>query len=309
MSPWKTLLKQNKLLISDGAWGTELTRRGLPPGEPPEGWNLDRPDDVRAVAQDYVAAGSDIILTNSFGASRPKLARGRLADRLAEINRAAVHLSKEAADGRVLVFASVGPTGELMAPLGPFSERDVTAAFAEQVIALAHAQPDAVLIETLTDLNEARAALRAVKDNSPLEVVISMTFDRGARGYATVMGVTPERAAHELADAGADAVGANCGGGIEQITDIIAAMRAVTRLPLWAKPNAGLPQLRHGKTVFPHTPEDMVRRLPQLVRAGANIIGGCCGSTPEHLRQIVRARPGLVASILAGFDPAAELIL
>lgn len=287
VSGWRERLSARRLLIADGAWGTELARRGLPAGTAPERWNLDRPEEVRAVAAAYVEAGSDIILTNTFGGSPLKLTKVGLGEKVAEVNRRGVELSKEAAQDRSLVFASVGPTGEFMAPLGTIEERDMIACFAEQVSAMVEAGADGILIETMSDLAEARAALQAVRDSSDLPGFVTMVFDKGAKGYATMMGVTPARAAEELEAAGADVVGANCGTGIENIIEVARLMRAATALPLWCKPNAGLPQLVDGKTVFRETPEQMAAHLKDLVEAGANIIGGCCGTRAEHIRAFV----------------------
>ena len=289
MLGWKERLAEKKLLIADGAWGTELAKRGLPAGEAPERWNLENPDEVRAVAASYVEAGADIVITNTFGGSLPKLEKAGLGDKLAEVNRRGVELSKDAAAARALVFASIGPCGEMPAPLGTASEEDMTAWFAQQVQAMVQAAPDGILIETMTDLAEVKAALRAVKENCALPVVTSMTFDRGAKGFATMMGVKPDQAAEELTRAGADIVGANCGSGIEDIIEVAKLMRPVTDLPLWFKPNAGLPELVDGKTVFKQTPDEMVKHFPALVHAGADIIGGCCGTTPEHIRRLVAA--------------------
>jgi 5-methyltetrahydrofolate--homocysteine methyltransferase len=283
MSKWRDRLNSRKLLVVDGAWGTQLTHRGLPVGQAPEVWNLQRTDDVRAIAAAYADAGADIVLTNTFGGNRFKLEKSGLTGKLEDVNRAGVELSKEGAGDRALVFASIGPTGEFIAPLGTVTEEQMVAAFAEQAKALVAAGADGIVIETMAALNEIEAAMRAVKDISDLPVVASMTFDKGAAGYATIMGVTPEQAAVELTAAGADIVGANCGSGIQDMVDSIAAMHAATDRPLWAKPNAGLPELVEGRTVFREAPEDMVSRLANLVEAGAHHVGGCCGTTPEHI--------------------------
>ncbi|MBN1346329.1 MAG: homocysteine S-methyltransferase family protein [Phycisphaerae bacterium] len=277
-------LSAKNVLIADGGWGTQFANLGLPPGEAPEKWNLDRPDDVRSVAESYVTAGADVILTNTFGGSRYKLEKVGLADRLAEVNRAGAELSKQAAGEAALVFASVGPTGEFMEPVGTITETDMVACFAEQIRALIDGGADGIVVETMMDLGEARAALKAAKDTAACPVVVSMTYEKGAKGYATMMGVTPEQAAAELEAAGADVIGANCGAGMDRMIEMIQLLRHATGRPIWAKPNAGLPQLIEGKTVFKETPEQMAQLLPALVQAGAAIIGGCCGTTPDHIR-------------------------
>ena len=287
MDTWRQRLESKSVLVSDGAWGTELARRGLS-GDAPELWNAARPDDVFAIAASYVEAGSDIILTNTFGGSPFKLAKAGLGERVAELNRLGAEISRRAAGERVFVFASIGSTGEFMAPLGTVSDTEMTAAFAKQVTAIAQGGADGFVIESMYDLNEAKAALRAVRDNTDLPAVCSMTFDKGAAGYATMMGVRPEQAAEELTTAGADAVGANCGTGIVDAIEIAKAMRPATALPLWFKPNAGMPEIIDGKTVYKETPESMAERVAALVAAGAAIVGGCCGSTPDHVRALVR---------------------
>jgi 5-methyltetrahydrofolate--homocysteine methyltransferase len=289
MSKLTELLAKKQTLISDGAWGTQLALRGLAAGVAPESWNLEKPDEVGAVAAGYVAAGADIILTNSFGGTRFKLEKSGLAGQLEELNRRAAELSREAAADAALVLASLGPTGEFMAPLGLITEAEMVQAFAEQARALAHGGADALVIETMTDLGEARAALKGAKAATGLEVVVCMTFEQGPAGYATMMGVKPEQAAEELTAAGADVVGANCGAGIENMIEIVRLMKPVTSLPIWAKANAGLPELINGQTVFKQSPADFAAAGPQLVSAGASIVGGCCGTTPEHIRALKEA--------------------
>ncbi|HUU68829.1 MAG TPA: homocysteine S-methyltransferase family protein [Planctomycetota bacterium] len=284
------LLTDRKVLISDGAWGTQLSQRGLQPGECPEQWNFDRQDDVKAVAASYVQAGSDIILSNTFGGNPFKLAKAGLEKKTREVNRLGASISKDAAGDRALVFASVGPTGEFMEPLGEITEQQMIDCFAEQVRGLVEGGADGIAIETFTDLGEAKAALRAVRECSKLPVVISMTFSRGPAGFATMMGVRPDQAARELEAAGADLVGSNCGTGIKDMTEVAALMRPATNRPLWIKPNAGLPELVNGQTVFRETPAEMAAQFPALVKAGARVVGGCCGTTPEHIRQLARQR-------------------
>ena len=299
METWKARLYEKKILIADGAWGTELFRRGLQSGDAPEKWNLDNQDAVEAVASAYVAAGADIILTNTFGGSSFKLSKVGLGEKAAEVNRLGVKLSMKAAKGKALVFASIGPTGEFMEPIGTVTSGQMTECFALQVASFVEAGVDGIVIETMTDLNEAKTALRAVKEHSSLPVVISMTFDKVASGFATMMGVKPDQAAQELERAGADIVGANCGAGIQDMIEVIKLMHEATKLPLWAKPNAGLPELVDGKTVFRQTPEEMVKYLPALVEAGAVIVGGCCGTTSNHIKLLAQEAPNIVNAAYA----------
>lgn len=280
------LMKGKKYLLSDGAWGTQIAKHGVDSGICPELLNIEEPEMIKSIGESYVAAGSDIILTNTFGGSPQKLAKYGLEDRLEELNEAGVRLSVEASNGRALVLGSIGPTGEFLAPLGIITETEMIESFARQVKSFISGGADSVLIETMTDLGEMKSALVAVKDNSDFEAVCSLTFDKGVKGYATMMGVTPDRAAVELEEAGADVVGSNCGSGIENIIEVARIMKPSTGLPLWFKPNAGLPELVDGKTVYRETPEEMASRIPELADAGAKIIGGCCGTTPDHIRKI-----------------------
>ena len=286
-------LSEGRILIADGAWGTQLDVRGLPRGAAPETWVLDNPQAVLDVGRSYAAVGPDILMTNTLGGTRIKLARIGLADRVEEVNRHAVELSQQAADGRMPVWASVGSTGEFLAPLGTVTEDEMTEVFAEQVAALLAGGAEGFVIESMIDLGEAQAALRAAKQHSDLPAVVSMTFEKGARGYATIMGVRPEQAAEELQAAGADIVGSNCGHGVREMVEVIALMGPATDLPLWAKPNAGMPKLIDGRTVFDETPEEFVGHFDALVAAGARVVGGCCGTTPEHIRALVHARDAL----------------
>jgi 5-methyltetrahydrofolate--homocysteine methyltransferase len=286
---WQDLLRKKAALLSDGAWGTELAARGLPPGHVPELWNAECPGAVEAVARAYVEAGSDIILTNTFGGTPWKLEKVGLAARTAELNRLGVEISRRAAAGRALVFASIGPTGEFVAPLGTRTDEEFVACFAEQIAACVAGGADGLCIESFSALDEATAALRAARQVCSLPVVVSLTFTKGPRGYATMMGVRPDQAAAALDAAGADLIGANCGAGIEQAVEIARLLRPATRRPLWIKPNAGLPELVDGQTVFRQSPADMAARVRDLLEAGASVLGGCCGSTPAHLRALAAA--------------------
>ena len=286
---------QGEILVSDGAMGTFLYARGLGAGECPESWCVSHPEVVRGIAEAYVAAGSDIVETNSFGGSECKLERYGFGDRVREFNRAAAALAKEAIAGRGYVAASVGPTGHIVEEEGG----DVTAAqlyeaFAAQVAALAEGGADAICVESMSSLLEALAAVKAARENTALPVICTFTFEPGVKGFRTMMGLRPDRAAREIAAAGAHVVGANCGNGIAPMIDIARQMRAAAPdVPILIQANAGAPVVVGGRTVFQELPAYMASRVRELVAAGANIVGGCCGTTPEHIAamaQAVRAR-------------------
>ena len=277
-------------LVTDGAWGTQLQERGLPVGECPDSWNLSHPDRVEEVARAYVEAGSQIILTNTFGANRFILARHGLADRVVEINRAGVGISRRAAAGRARVFASLGPSG-VMLMMGEVAEDQLQEAFARQAQAMADAGADGIVVETMSDPAEARLAVAAAAQTG-LPVVACMTFDSGVNKDRTMMGTTPEQAAEPLLAAGADCVGSNCGQGIAGFVEICRRLRAVSNRPVWIKANAGLPEIRDGKTVYAQTPEQFAEYVPQLIEAGACFLGGCCGTTPDFIRAVRSKLPG-----------------
>lgn len=274
-------------VVTDGAWGTQLQQRGLPVGECPDAWNLSHPNRVEEVAKAYVDAGSRIILTNTFGANRFILARHNLSDRVPEINRAGVEISRRAAGGKARVFASMGPSG-VMLMMGEVSEEQLQAAFAEQARAMADAGADGIVVETMSDPAEACLAVKAAAGTG-LPVVACMTFDSGAKLDRTMMGTTPEQAAEQLLAAGADCVGSNCGQGIAGFVAICRRLRAASGRPVWIKANAGLPEIRDGETVYTQTPEQFAQYVPQLVEAGAAFIGGCCGTSPEFIRAVCNA--------------------
>lgn len=282
---WHELVS-NGPVLTDGAWGTELQRRGLGVGECPDVWNLSHPEDVADVARCYREAGSRVILTNTFRANPISLAAYGLADRAAEISRSGVEISKRAAAG-ALVFASMGPSGKLLAA-GEVTGEELAAAFRIQAEALAAGGADALLIETFSELEEAQLALSAA-NTTGLPVIVSFAFDTGKSKDRTMTGVTPERAAKAMTEAGAQAVGANCGVGIEQGVALCRRMRAATRLPLWMKPNAGLPEIIGGAVEYRVTAEQFASFVPLLRDAGASFIGGCCGTTPEFVRAAAAA--------------------
>lgn len=274
-------------IVLDGGLGTQLQARGLKPGECPDAWNLERPAEVEAVNRAYVEAGSEIILTNTFRSNRLSLAPLGLADRLEEINRAAVEIARRASEGRARVFASIGPSGKLLI-MGDVNPEELTSAFAEQAGILAAAGVDGFVIETMADIEEARVAVEAAKPFGK-PIVTSFVFDSGRNKDCTMMGVAPERAAQEMTEAGADVIGANCALGIEAYIPICRRLRVSTDRPIWIKANAGLPEMVDGKCEYKTTPEAFASSLPALLQAGASFVGGCCGTTPQFVRAIHEA--------------------
>ena len=247
------------------------------------------------MAREYFEAGSDMVLTVSFGGSRFMLDKYGHGGRVRELNRLAAEHARSQAPENGLVGGSVGPTGEFLAPLGPVSESEMLDAFAEQITALEEGGADAVVIETMMAVEEASLAIRAARENTDLAVIATMTFDKGPRGFFTMMGVTPEQAVHDLAAAGADVVGANCGNGIETMLEIARRMRSATDMPLLIHSNAGIPAIRQGQIVYPETPEFMAPGFEEMADIGINIFGGCCGTTPGHIHaasQALRGRRG-----------------
>ncbi|MCE2405532.1 MAG: homocysteine S-methyltransferase family protein [Dehalococcoidia bacterium] len=279
-------LARGDVLISDGATGTYLQARGLEPGGCPEELNAGRPGLVRGMAADYFEAGSDMVLTNSFGGNRFMLEKYGYGDRVAEFNRLAAEHARSAAPPGGYVVGSVGPSGEFLEPLGEVTQGEMLEAFVEQVTALEAGGADAVVVETMTALEEAALAVRAVKENTNLTAIATMVFDKGPRGFFTMMGVTPARAAVELRAAGADVVGSNCGNGIEGMLAVAGEMRRATDGYMLIHSNAGLPELRNGEVVYPEGPDWMAERFQALVEAGVSIVGGCCGTTPDHIRAL-----------------------
>ncbi len=284
------LLLKEAPVVTDGSWGTQLQKRGLSRGECPDMWNLSNPDRVREVAALYVNAGSRIILTNTFGANRFVLGKFQVAEKVVGINEAGVKISKDAAAGRALVFASIGPSGKMLVS-GDVTESSLAEAFEEQASALASAGADGIVVETMMDINEAVIAVRAAKATG-LPVIASMVYDSGKAKDRTMMGNTPEHCAEALAAAGADAIGANCGQGIEGFIPICKKLNAATALPLWMKPNAGLPEMVNGEVVYRTGAKEFARHVPALLENGACFLGGCCGTGAEFITEIRRAIEG-----------------
>lgn len=277
-------------LCTDGAWGTEMAKRGGDPGHICDFWNLERPDTVFAVAKDYVDAGAQIILTNTFNSSPIALQRHQLASKADELNRVGAELSKRAAEGKAYVFASMGPCGK-MVMMGDIEPGVVEDAAARQAGVLEAGGADAIVIETQSDIAEAEAILKGALKGCSLPVGVSFTYDSGEHNDKTMMGVSIEQAYAMARTIGASFVGANCGAGIETFPNIARKYAACgTDLPIWVKGNAGLPETDGlGNMVFRAGPEVYAQTVPELLAAGARFIGGCCGSTPEHVRAIAQA--------------------
>jgi 5-methyltetrahydrofolate--homocysteine methyltransferase len=282
-------IKKGKVLVSDGAWGTFLQQKGLKLGECPEEWNITHPDEVFDIAKSYIDAGADMIETNSFGGTIFKVEKYGLGDKVFELNKAAAAISRKAA-GDKFVIGSVGPTGKILI-MGDVTEEELYDAFKEQVKGLEAGGVDAIMIETMTDLDEARLAIRAAKENTNCEVFCTMTFDKTVQGeFRTMMGVSPTEMVNTLIDAGAELIGANCGNGIADMIGIVEEIRkANSEIPVLVHANAGMPHYHDGQTVFPETPDEMANLVPKIIAVGANVIGGCCGTTPGHIYRVREA--------------------
>ena len=275
------------LLTGDGGMGSLLMEAGLGAGACPELYNVDRPDVVEQICRDYCEAGAQLLQTNSFGASPAKLSGYGLAERCEELNRAAAAIARRAAGADVLVIGSIGPTGQLLEPFGPLSAVEALEGFRRQARALAEGGVDLLCVETMTDLEEAKLAVTAACETG-LEVIATMTFDATPDGPHTIMGNPAAQCATVLVEAGAAAVGTNCGTGPETMIGFVRALRSAVDAPLLVQPNAGLPELRAGEVCYPESPGSMAGFVERLVEAGATIVGGCCGTTPRHIRAIRR---------------------
>jgi 5-methyltetrahydrofolate--homocysteine methyltransferase len=282
-------LESKRLVVGDGAMGTQLMAGGLAPGECGELWNVTNPAVVEGALREYVEAGADFVLTNTFGANGVGLGRHGLANRIAEVNEAAVAVARRAAGGERLVVGGLGPTGELLAPFGTLTAEGATAAFAPQVAALAEAGVDAIICETFESSAELRAALTAAREGCDSPLIACMKFTPEASGrYRTIMGEGPEALVKTAHECRCSAVGTNCGQGIQTMARLVGQLRELTDLPIMVEPNAGLPKLIGGRTVYPESPDVFSRYLPNIYEAGARIIGGCCGTTADHIRAIRR---------------------
>jgi len=271
-------------VVTDGAWGTQLQRAGLEPGDFPDAWNLDFPGKVRSVAKSYIDAGSQVILTNTFGGNRIRLAEASLENRIQEINRQGALLSKSVVNAQAKVFGSIGPSGKMLC-VGEVSAEELSETFLKQAMALAEGGADGLVIETMSDPEEARLATLAAKQTG-LPVVACMVYDSGTGMDRTMMGATVEQATGVLLEAGADAIGANCGQGIEGFLPLCEKIKSACQLPIWIKANAGLPEWIQGEAVYRTTPEEFTAWVDPILNAGADFIGGCCGTSPEFIQHI-----------------------
>ena len=282
--PLREYLQSGQILIADGATGTMLMAAGLPAGAAPELWNVERPEQIIALHRAYLESGSQIILTNTFGGSRIKLEKFGLGDRVHDLNLAAVSLAVQASQGSAFVAGDIGPSGELMQPMGSLTYEVALQVFAEQAAALVKGGVDLIWVETMTDLSEAKAAVSGARQVTDLPIFCSLSFGRKAR---TMMGVSAKQASQELWPLGLDAIGANCGEGLEMIPEVLRQMHEVLpEAPLIVKPNAGLPNLVAGQTTYDLGPNDFAAKMKEFIPLGAQVIGSCCGSSPAYIAAL-----------------------
>lgn len=289
-------LGRGEILVCDGSMGATLSARGCPPGRCPEAWSLEHPDVLAEIHQGFIDAGADVILTNTLGGSRPSLARFGLGDETVSLNRRlaeALAALVGAAPRPLILAGNVGPTGELLEPLGTMGEAEMVAGFADQIRGLVAGGAEVVFVETMSDLGEALCAVRAAREVCELPVLATMAFNPTPRGYRTMMGIDPARAAEALLGAGVAVVGANCGSVVAaDMPGLVRQMRAAGARHVAVEPNAGLPQVVGGRTVFPQSPEEMAAAVPEILEARAALVGGCCGTTPEHIRRVAEVVRG-----------------
>lgn len=281
-------LNSGEVLVSDGATGTNLQRKGLPVGAAAEMWVLENPDAIRALNLAFIQAGADILLTCTFGATRRRLEAANLANSFEAVNRKAVEITRVTSAGQdILIAGSIGPLGHMLAPLGFVTVEEAEADFRDQAALLCEGGVDLIVVETQFDINEASAAIRGVRSVDPdIPLVCSFSYDRGTR---TMMGVKPADMAAEIGAMDVDVLGINCGRSLEENLAALTQLRAATDKPIWFKPNAGMPEVgQDGEPTYAVTPEEMSALVPDWIAAGARVVGGCCGTSPEHLAHIAR---------------------
>jgi 5-methyltetrahydrofolate--homocysteine methyltransferase len=287
MLPLLDRLRTGAILVGDGAWGTQLMARGLEPGESPEAINLSDPGVLGEIAALYLDAGAELITTNTFGASPLNLERYKLAGNTEQINRAAVAALQPVVAGRAYISGSVGPSGAMVKPYGDTEPETMADGFRRQIGALVEAGADVICVETMIDLTEARLAVEAARAcSNDIPIIATMTFDATPRGYFTMMGSSVEQACAALVEAGANVVGSNCGNGVEKMVEIAREFARHATVPIVIQSNAGLPEQRCGVLVWPESPAFMAERVGELIDLGVKIIGGCCGTGPDHIRAI-----------------------
>lgn len=278
---------QEKTVLLDGGMGTELISHGFPQGACPETWNVEKPEIVQKIHKSYLEAGSDVVLTNSFGGSRIKLESHGLGEKCFELNQAAASLARNITPEEKYVAGSMGPTGKFLKPYGEYTEEEFQAAYAEQARGLCEGGVDFLLIETQYDLKEAICALEGTRGVTDAPVFVTMTFDHNPRGFFTIMGNSVEQCIQELESQGVPALGANCTVNSEEMAELVKDIRAFTTLPIIAQANAGKPSLsQEGEVSYSQGMEDYVRFIPRIQENGANLIGGCCGTNPDYIREM-----------------------
>ena len=278
-------INSGEILVADGATGTTLFARGMQRGATSETWVMEQPDEIIQLHKDFIAAGADIILTSTFGGTSIRLRNSTLEGHAVTVNQRAVSLARQAAEGtQTLVAGSLGPVGQLLKPYGPLETDDVITAYTEQAQAITQAGADLLVIETQFDMNEVKAAIQGIRSVSNLPLVVSLSYDRGER---TMMGVSPSQAGKELDTLPVDVIGVNCGRSLYENLHNLVELREVTSKPIWFKPNAGLPRVdAQGATVYDTTPDMMGSQVQAWITSGAQIVGGCCGTSPDYLRKI-----------------------
>jgi 5-methyltetrahydrofolate--homocysteine methyltransferase len=285
-------LAKKRVVLFDGGMGSTIVSLGLSEGECPESWNLSHPEVIKDIHRKYLEAGADVIETNTFGANRLRLASFGYENQVEEINIRAVEIAKKVCPEDKFVAGDIGPCGGFLKPVGNFSLEELEESLLEQAKALAQAGVDFFSIETMYDLREAISAIKAIKKVSDLPIFVSMTFDKKPKGYFTLMGNTISECATELKKAGADVIGANCTSGSKDMIGLVEELRKNTGLPIIIQPNAGKPELIEGKLVYSQDPESFAEDMMRIVKTGANFVGGCCGTTPEFIREIHRRLSG-----------------